>query len=137
MGMHEDLVRLSEVAAGFSYSPYSRFKVGAAGLFENPAGNQKIFTGCNIENAAYGPTNCGERTAVFSAVAEGYLRLIKMCVFTPTETASSPCGVCRQVMNEFGPDAEVVCTCNNPDAIILTTVAKLLPNAFGPKNLGK
>src|SRR5215467_2163903 len=114
-----------------AYAPYSNFFVGAALLTER--GN--IFTGCNVENASYGLTICAERNAVFQAVARstGPLRIKAVVIYTPTDRPTAPCGACRQVLNEFGPDAEVLCVCDGPDTIS-TTLARLLPDAFGPHN---
>lgn len=117
-------------AARGSYSPYSRFKVGAAIL----TGTGKVFTGTNVENASYGLCNCAERTAIFTAVAAGERVLRAVAVYTPTNTATTPCGACRQVINEFGPKAAIVSICNSADRID-TTLDRLLPHAFGPKNL--
>jgi len=120
----------ARAAAQASYSPYSKFRVGAAIV----CGSGKIFTGCNVENASYGLCNCAERTAIFTAAATGERTVTTVVVYTPTATPSSPCGACRQVINEFGPDALVVSFCDGPDRIE-TTASALLPAAFGPKNL--
>ncbi len=117
-------------AARTSYSPYSRFPVGAAVL----TGTGKIFSGCNVENASYGLSNCAERTAIFTAVAAGEGRLRCVVVYTPTASATMPCGACRQVIHEFGPDARVIALCDS-DERIDTTLEALLPGAFGPGNL--
>lgn len=119
-------------AAKASYSPYSHFRVGAAVL----TGRGKVFTGCNVENASYGLCNCAERTAIFSAVAAGETEIKAVAVYTPTQSVTAPCGACRQVMNEFGPDALVVSVCDS-DERIETTVGQLLPASFGPKNLNQ
>jgi cytidine deaminase len=94
----------------------------------------EIVPGCNIENASYGLTNCAERTAVFQAVARGRRAIKAVVIYTPTPTPSAPCGACRQVLNEFAPEAEVVCFCDGRDEIRMT-VRELLPRAFGPQNL--
>ena len=117
-------------AAKASYSPYSRFPVGAAVL----CSSGKVFTGCNVENASFGLCNCAERTAIFSAAATGERSLKAVVVYTPTAIPSSPCGACRQVINEFGPEALVISICDGPDRID-STLEALLPSAFGPKNL--
>jgi cytidine deaminase len=124
------LERLARKAAKTSYSPYSRFPVGAAVLTTSG----KIFAGCNVENASYGLCNCAERTAIFSAVASGERRVSAVAVYTPTSTPSSPCGACRQVINEFGPDALVISVCDTEERIE-GSIRTLLPNAFGPENL--
>ena len=125
------LEKAARAAAKKSYSPYSEFAVGAAVL----TGSGKIFTGCNVENASYGLCNCAERTAIFTAAAAGERTLAAVAVYTPTASPTSPCGACRQVINEFGPDALVISVCDGP-ARIETTLAALLPHAFGPANLG-
>lgn len=119
----------------FSYSPYSGFQVGAALLTK--AG--KIYTGCNIENAAFTPTNCAERTAFFKAVSEGERNFEAICVVggkngIPAEYAA-PCGVCRQVMMEFcSPDFQIILATGR-DHYQVFTLQELLPMAFGPGNL--
>jgi cytidine deaminase len=120
----------ARAAARSSYSPYSKFRVGAAVLM----GSGKIYAGCNVENASYGLCNCAERTALFTAAAAGERRLRAVVVFTPTLQPTLPCGACRQVLNEFGPDATVVSVCNSARRTA-TTVSALLPHAFGPANL--
>jgi len=134
--IHEaPLQQLREAAIAASqkaYCPYSRFAVGAALLTDDG----RIFAGCNVENASYGLTICAERNAVFHAVAAGVRRIVALVVFTPTSTATAPCGACRQVLNEFGADAEVVTFCNGPDSQHFR-VSELLPAAFGPDNLAE
>ena len=109
-----------------AYAPYSKFRVGAAVLTE--AGN--IFTGCNVENASYGLTNCAERTAIFSAVAaEGdKMRLRAVAVVNSWNKPCSPCGACRQVIFEFGPEAAIFFQGNN--GIEESTASSLLPAGF-------
>lgn len=123
------LEKAARRAARASYSPYSKFPVGAAILTD-----KGVFTGCNVENASYGLCNCAERTAIFTAVAEGAKEVRAVVVYTPTKTATSPCGACRQVINEFGPQAVVISVCDGPQRIE-TTLDQLLPSGFGPKNL--
>jgi cytidine deaminase len=113
-----------------AYAPYSKFPVGAAIL----VGDGTIFTGCNVENASYGLCNCAERTAIFAAVAHGQRNLRAVAVYTPTPRPSSPCGACRQVINEFGPDALVISICDSAERLEVPLTA-LLPAAFGPANL--
>ncbi len=124
------LEKAARVAAKKSYSPYSKFPVGAAIL----CGSGKIYTGSNVENASYGLCNCAERTAIFSATAAGERVVKAVAVYTPTTTPTSPCGACRQVINEFGPTALIVGVCDS-SARIDTTLDRLLPHAFGPANL--
>jgi cytidine deaminase len=125
------LEQAARKAAANAYVPYSRFAVGAALL----TAEGQMFSGCNVENAAYGLTNCAERTAVFSArVATGTSEITAICIYTPTQVPTPPCGSCRQVLNEFGPDMQVRLICDGPD-VIDTSLDQLLPGAFGPKNL--
>ncbi|MDF2937207.1 MAG: cdd [Paenibacillaceae bacterium] len=124
----EKLIEEAAEARKKAYVPYSRFQVGAALLDESG----HIHHGCNIENAAYGPTNCAERTAVFRAVADGLApRSFKaIAVIADTEAPVSPCGICRQVLSELcSPDMPVYLT-NLKGDIQETTVAELLPGAF-------
>lgn len=120
----------------FSYTPYSGFKVGAALL----ARDGKIYTGCNIENAAYTPTNCAERTAFFKAVSEGVTEFEAICVVggkdgVLTEYAA-PCGVCRQVMMEFcNPKTFQVILATGKEQYDIYTLEEILPLGFGPANL--
>jgi len=120
----------AKTAAARAYAPYSKFHVGAAVL----TGSGKIFAGCNVENASYGLCNCAERTAIFSAVAAKERKLQCVVVYTPTPTATAPCGACRQVIFEFGPTARVLSFCAGSGTID-TTITDLLPGAFGPANL--
>ena len=126
----DELARQARAAAQQAYAPYSRFAVGAAILCDDGT----VVRGCNVENAAYGLSNCAERTAVFSARAAGMREVIAVCIYTPTAVPTPPCGSCRQVLNEFGPEMAVRAVCDGPD-IMDTTLSQLLPGAFGPKNL--
>jgi cytidine deaminase len=123
------LTKAARQAAQSSYSPYSKFPVGAAIL----TASGKIYAGCNVENASYGLCNCAERTAIFTAIAAGERNILAVAVFTPTLRPTMPCGACRQVINEFGPDAVIMSAC--PSEQIDTTLPELLPAAFGPNNL--
>jgi cytidine deaminase len=127
-----ELAAAARRAAAHAYCPYSRFPVGAAVLTDRG----EIFAGCNVENASYGLTICAERNAVFQAVAQGQGRLViqAVVVYTPTPEPTAPCGACRQVLNEFGPDAEVRSICDG-EATLKYRLAELLPAAFGPANL--
>ena len=132
-----EMIRLAEEQLKFSYAPYSGFKVGAVLL----AGNGKLYTGCNIENAAYTPTNCAERTAFFKAVSEGVRDFQAICVVGGkggilTEYAA-PCGVCRQVMMEFcDPETFQVILSTGEEQYEIFTLKEILPLGFGPDNLG-
>lgn len=124
------LIEAARTASRHAYCEYSRFQVGAAVLAESG----KIYAGCNVENASYGLTNCAERSAIFAAVGAGERRIVAVAVYTPTPQPTSPCGACRQVLNEFGPAMRVICTCDGAERIE-TTLDALLPGAFGPHNL--
>lgn len=128
------MIRAAKNAAKGAYCPYSEFRVGAAVL----ATDGKIYSGCNVENASYGLTNCAERTAVFKMVSEWVSRrrmeIVAVVVYTPTQKPTSPCGACRQVLNEFGPSARIISVCDSGERID-TTLDALLPDAFGPMNL--
>ncbi|MCM1054390.1 MAG: cytidine deaminase [Bacteroides sp.] len=110
-----------------AYCPYSDYKVGAAVLTEG--GN--IYTGCNIENASYGASNCAERTAVFKAVSEGETRIKAAAVFTEEgNEAPFPCGICRQVLSEFcEPDTPIIIY-DGADSVYCAELAELLPYSF-------
>ncbi|OWY40415.1 cytidine deaminase [Xenophilus sp. AP218F] len=126
-----ELEMAARLAARQAYAPYSHFTVGAA-ILDNKG---KIHIGCNVENASYGLTNCAERTALFSARANhGLQEVLAVCIYTPTAKPTSPCGACRQVLNEFGPSMRVRAICDGQETID-TTLDVLLPGAFGPKNL--
>ena len=120
-----------------SYSPYSHYQVGAALLAENG----QVFTGCNIENAAYTPTNCAERTAFFKAVSEGITSFSAIAIVGSPEgdaltQYAYPCGVCRQVMMEFcKPSDFQIIVAKSEDDYRVMTLEELLPEGFGPDNL--
>jgi cytidine deaminase len=123
------LIAAAREARGHSYAPYSGFAVGAAVL----AGG-RVFPGANVENASYGLTICAERAAVFAAAGAGERRLDAVAVVTDTPTPTPPCGACRQVLNEFGPDATVLCATVG-GAVVRYHLSDLLPAAFGPEAL--
>jgi cytidine deaminase len=124
------LEKSARSAAARAYAPYSRFPVGAAVLGDSG----KIYAGCNVENASFGLCNCAERTAIFTAVAAGERAIRAVAVYTPTPLPTAPCGACRQVIHEFGPDALVVSVCDAKGRIA-TRLPALLPGAFGPGDL--
>lgn len=134
----EEMIELALAQLKYAYTPYSGFKVGAALLTQS----KKIYTGCNIESASYTPTNCAERTAFFKAVSEGEKDFRAICIVggmngVPAEYAA-PCGVCRQVMQEFcNPDTFLVILAVDKEKYDIFTLKELLPMGFGPKNLGK
>ena len=124
------LESLARATASHAYCPYSRFNVGAA----IRATSGRVYSGCNVENASYGLTCCAERNAVFAMVAGGDHSFEAIAIYTPTKTATAPCGACRQVLFEFGPEASVVSVCDSEDRLD-TSIPELLPKAFGPANL--
>ena len=132
----EKLIETAIAQLDYSYTPYSNFKVGAALLTKNG----DIYTGCNIENAAYTPTNCAERTAFFKAVSEGVRDFQAICIVggkdgVLTEYAA-PCGVCRQVMMEFcNPKTFQIILALDKERYDIYTLEELLPQGFGPSNL--
>jgi cytidine deaminase len=121
---NKELLRMANKARKLSYCPYSKFAVGAALL----CADGTVFTGANIENAAYGPSVCAERVAMFKAISEGNRDFVRLAV-TCEGDHCRPCGVCRQVMFEHAPDMEVLM--GNPDGeFVRTTVRALLPDGF-------
>lgn len=113
-----------------AYAPYSQFPVGAAVLTDDG----QIFSGANVENAAFPLTVCAERNAIGAAVSAGSRGIRAIVIYTPTPRPTAPCGGCRQVINEFGPNAEVFSFCAS-DESLRARLAELLPRAFGPRNL--
>lgn len=131
----EDLIAAARAAADNAYAPYSRFPVGAALRFADGS----VVTGANVENASYGLALCAETVAVAKAMAEGVRGgLVAVAVTGPGREPLTPCGRCRQVLNELaalgGTDPEVLCV--GPEDVRRTTLSALLPDAFGPASLG-
>lgn len=131
----EELIRIAYEAQKFSYSPYSGFQVGAALL----AKSGKVYTGCNIENAAFSPTNCAERTAFFKAVSEGEKEFEAIAIVGNKKDALSeewefctPCGVCRQVMLEFVNQDAFLVILGKGEEVKTFTLKELLPESFSP-----
>ena len=132
--LDKELLELAIEARKKSYSPYSGFRVGAALLGKSG----KVYGGCNVENAAYSPTNCAERTAVFKAVSEGEREFSAIAIVggkdeDPADFCA-PCGVCRQVLAEFC-DADFRVILGTPNNIQVYTLAELLPLSFGKNDL--
>ena len=132
------LIRAAVAARAHAYVPYSRFAVGAA--LREQGGQGRVFTGCNIENASYTPTNCAERTALFKAVSEGARQFDAIAIVGSklgerNTLVTGPCGVCCQALYEFGGPALVVIMAKSEDDYIETTLGELLPYGFGPQNL--
>lgn len=114
-----------------SYAPYSHFRVGAALECEDGS----VYTGCNVENAAYGSSLCAERTALVKAVSEGRRRFVRLAVAGDSADYCWPCGACRQMLREFGADLEVLAA-NREGAYVSVPLEELLPHGFGPETLG-
>lgn len=134
--MVEKLIDTAIEQLKFSYTPYSNFKVGAALLTKSG----KIYTGCNIENASYTPTNCAERTAFFKAVSEGVRDFQAICIVGCKDGKlteyTAPCGVCRQVMMEFcNPKTFQIILAVDKERYEIYTLEELMPLGFGPLNL--
>ncbi len=125
---HADLIAAATAARERAYAPYSNFAVGAALLSRSG----RVYTGCNIENAAFGPSICAERTAMFKAISEGEREFEAIAVVT--QNGASPCGTCRQVMVEFAPQMTVIIA-DTQGNVRTTTVDDLLPDGFSPSQL--
>lgn len=126
----QELIDTALAQRKYSYVPYSGFRVGAALLAENGT----VYTGCNIENAAYGPTNCAERTAIFKAVSEGVKEFTAICIVGGTEEGVTavcpPCGVCRQVMLEFCDMDFLIILATDREHYEVHTLGELVPMGF-------
>ncbi|MDA8441141.1 MAG: cytidine deaminase [Peptococcaceae bacterium] len=125
-----ELLAVAAEARDKAYVPYSHYPVGAAVLFASG----KIYRGCNVENASYGLTNCAERTAVFNGIAAGEREILAVAITVKGNNAGSPCGACRQVIREFGPQALVISAAENGE-YFTRTLTELLPDSFGPEFL--
>ena len=125
----QKLITAAQHARQQAYAPYSHYLVGAALL----TSNGETFLGCNIENAAYSPTICGERVAIFKAVSEGIQNFDAIAVVT--SNGGAPCGVCRQVMQEFSPEMLVIVANSAGDVTFEGPLTELLPRGFGPDQL--
>jgi cytidine deaminase len=125
------LLQMALIAQGRARAPYSRFRVGAAVL----GGSGASFPGCNVESASYGATICAERSAIVGAVAAGETAIRACVVVTPTVEPSSPCGICRQLLAEFGPEVLIFAASSVSDSVYLASLGDLLPLSFGPQNL--
>ena len=135
---HEELLKTAIEARENAYVPYSHFAVGAALL----AKSGKVYRGCNVENAAYGPTNCAERTAFFTAVCAGEREFEALAICggpagKPVSELCAPCGVCRQVIREFCPDDFPIVLTTDGTKLYETTLAELLPLSFSANDLNK
>lgn len=125
--MYKDLIEAALEAREYAYAPYSGFPVGSSVLMEDGT----IFTGCNIENASFGATNCAERTAMFSAISKGHQKMKALAVVGDLNTYTYPCGICRQVMAEFAKDPQIpIIIVKSKDEYLVKTLEELLPGAF-------
>lgn len=124
-----ELIRESLEAKEKAYCPYSKYFVGAALVGESG----KVYQGCNVENASYGLTICAERAAVFRAVSEGEKNFT--AIFIATKDGGLSCGACRQVLNEFNPNMQIITVNSLGEICHETTLDQLLPKSFGPNNL--
>jgi len=126
--MDKQLVEKAIEAMGKAYAPYSKITVGAALLTKSG----KIYTGCNIENASFGATNCAERTAIFKAISEGDYDFDTIAVVGNLDHPISPCGICRQVIQEFSQDMRIIL--GSPEDFKVYTISDMLPHAFVKKD---
>ena len=124
------LVDLAFTMLERAYVPYSHFPVGAALL----CGDGSVFTGCNVENAAYGSCICAERTALVKAVSEGHRDFVRLAVAGRGEDYCWPCGACRQMLFEFAPELTVL-VARGDGSFVQTSLSELLPHGFGPSSL--
>ena len=121
------LMDKAKEASRYSYSPFSRFAVGAAVC----TASGKIFQGCNVENSSFGLTNCAERTAIFKAVSEGEKEIYAVTIYSPNADSCYPCGACRQVLYEFQPDEyEIDVITENLGELEIKKLSYFLPNGF-------
>ncbi|MEG0950583.1 MAG: cytidine deaminase [Niameybacter sp.] len=132
MENYKALVEKAKEAREYAYVPYSKFKVGAALLTEDG----KIYTGCNVENASYGATNCAERTAIFKAVSEGTTCFKAIAMVSSSKDFTYPCGICRQVIGEFMKQGEIILE-NAEGEMKVYAFNDLLPYHFGKEELNK
>ncbi len=132
-----ELIQAALRAREQAYTPYSHFAVGAALLSADGA----VYTGCNVENAAFSPTCCAERVALFKAVSEGARHFTVLCVLggpegAPPRAECTPCGVCRQALREFcDPETFRILLAVDETRFRTVTLSQLLPDSFGPDNL--
>ncbi len=129
---YEELIKKAIEAKQNAYAPYSKFPVGAALLTKEG----KVYTGCNIECASYGATNCAERTAIFKAVSEGERNIEAIAVVSNIDDYTYPCGICRQVIMEFGDKIKIIAARSEHDYKV-HVIDDLLPDSFSSENLKK
>ena len=124
MDENKKLYEMALKAREFAYAPYSGFKVGAAALTNDGI----VFLRTNIQNSSYGATVCAERVAIFKAVSEAKKNIVKIAIASDTEDFTYPCGICRQVINEFMPEGEIIL--GNGSEIKVYKVSELIPHGF-------
>lgn len=127
------LIKRAIKARENAYAPYSKFKVGSALITEDGY----VYDGCNIENASYGATNCAERTAIFKAVSEGHNKIKSIVIVGDFNNYTYPCGICRQVIQEFSSKDTSIILAKNENDYIVKTLDEILPGAFSKYNLNK
>ncbi|MFA9399422.1 MAG: cytidine deaminase [Clostridiaceae bacterium] len=130
---NKTLIKEAIKARENAYAPYSKFKVGAAIL----TNDNKIYSGCNIENASFGATNCAERTAIFKAVSEGYKEIKKIAIVGDVNNYTFPCGICRQVLAEFAKQDMEIIIAKDENNYIVKSLKEILPGAFTPEDLAR
>ena len=123
---YKKLMDLAKEASQNSYSPFSRFAVGAAVL----TSSGKIYQGCNVENSSFGLTNCAERTAIFKAVSEGERAVLAVAIYSPNTDSCYPCGACRQVLFEFQDEYEIDVVTENLGELEVKKLSYFLPCGF-------
>ena len=128
---YKNLIKIALDYRSRAYVPYSKFKVGAAVLFES----SNVYGGCNIENASFGATNCAERTAIFSGIANGETKIKAVAVVGSQDEHTYPCGICRQVLCEFGDEDFEVILAKNEDDYIVRKLKEIMPGAFRKENI--
>lgn len=130
--MNKEIIKKAISAREEAYCPYSNFKVGAAALFEDG----EIYTGCNIENASFGATNCAERTAIFNGVSKGNRVLKELALIGDANNYTYPCGICRQVITEFAENKDIkIYIIKNENDYIEKTLEEIMPGSFTKKDL--
>lgn len=125
-----DLLNTAKEASKRAHAPYSKFPVGAALL----TSDGKVFSGCNVENASFGATICAEQTAIVKAVSEGSRKFVAVAVYCAETDDCWPCGICRQVLNEFAPEIDVIVD-SGKGSVTVIRLPELLTRSFGPKDL--
>ncbi len=123
---YEEMIKLAEEASKQAYAPYSKFSVGACVLADS--GN--VYTGCNFENSSFGMAICAERNAIGTAIANGERKINAVAIFSPNMLNCTPCGACRQVMNEFKSDNGLDIIVKGEEGIKIYTIEELLPESF-------